>query len=298
MRLWFVLGLLLSVIAAAEQPPACEPGLVRTPATRGHCCWQGQSWNAEGATCAGAPKSCPEGMAAFEDGCIAVTVSPAPVAAPAPESASAKPTFIQLPAGSFHYGCTARDTHCFGDEKPGREVTVASFRMMETETTVAAYAKCVQAGVCSEPDDNGNCNWQSFGRQEYPVNCVDWKQATTFCGWIDARLPTAEEWEFAAKGGGARVYPWGDEPPDDKRARFGPADGSSAVGRHPAGASRHGLQDMAGNVSEWTSSNLDSTKILIRGGSWIDGPAGLRSSFRLGREPTVRDYLVGFRCAK
>ena len=118
--------------------------------------------------------------------------------------------FAWLPGGTFHFGCEPGDTECYDHEKPGRTVTVAPMKMARTEVTVSAYRKCVDSGACTVPNsDRAPCNWGKSGRENHPVNCVDHAQATSFCRWIGGRLPTAEEWEFAAKGGQSRVYPWG-----------------------------------------------------------------------------------------
>ena len=72
---------------------------------------------------------------------------------------------------------------------------------LETDVTVAAYAKCVSAGACTEPAASHRaCNWKT-DRGDHPINCVDWNQSIAFCKWLGGRLPTEQEWEYVASGG-------------------------------------------------------------------------------------------------
>ena len=128
-------------------------------------------------------------------------------------------TFVHLPGGKFHFGCELQDSDCEKDEGPTRLATVSPFWLGKTETTVAAYAKCVAAGACSAPQSSSvSCNgdWKA----NHPINCIDWNQASRFCEWIGGRLPTATEWEYAAKGGSSRIYPWGDELPESEQGEL------------------------------------------------------------------------------
>lgn len=210
--------------------------------------------------------------------------------------------FVYLPGGTCHYGCEPQDTQCESDEKPGRSVIVQPFWMGKTTVTVAAYAKCVSAGACTPPVPGCRVsNWQVGGREDHPVNCIDWNQASAFCGWIGGRLPTAAEWEYAAKGGESRIYPWGNDAPDGNRAFFGmpyPGDGTAPAESHGGGASKHGLLNMAGNVWQWTSSNYDATSKELRGGAWCNDARLLRASDRFRSLPAGTGAFVGARCVQ
>jgi formylglycine-generating enzyme required for sulfatase activity len=228
--------------------------------------------------------------------------------------------FVYLPGGTFHLGCEPQDTRCEPDERPGRPVTVAALWMGRTDVTVAAYGRCVATGACSKPkspEGATECNWAAKGREQHPINCIDWSQAMSFCRWIGGALPTAAEWEFAAKGGESRTYPWGEAPLDPRRANFcdrqclsvhhewqaadvsREADdgwaGTSPVGSYPEGATKQGLLDMAGDVWQWTSSDYDSRMKEIRGGSWAVAKL-MRASFRGSVVASSASPVIGLRC--
>ena len=203
------------------------------------------------------------------------------------------------------------------DEHPQHRVTLSAFSMHRTEVTVAAYGACVRDGRCSPPNAGDYCNWGVAGREQHPVNCVDWDQAVSFCGFAGGRLPTEAEWEYSARGTDGREYPWGNAPPDDARLRWSGVNevtGTSPVGGHPSGASPLGLEDLAGNVYEWTSDWYgpyaagDVTNPhgpasgefrAARGGGFDDDlPTRVRAAFRVAVGPEGRDSRLGFRCAR
>ncbi|HQP38685.1 MAG TPA: SUMF1/EgtB/PvdO family nonheme iron enzyme [Polyangiaceae bacterium] len=217
------------------------------------------------------------------------------------------------------------------DEKPVHQVRVSTFEMDVTEVTVGAYRACVNAGRCGQPGTERNCNWaQSSGKENHPINCVDWNQATAYCGFVGKRLPTEEEWEYAARGSSGRKYPWGDEVPGpgllnacgsecvswakanglNWSSMYPASDGwenTAPVGIYPRGDSPFGLHDMAGNVWEWTSSgysadyskNRANEGRVSRGGSWNDlDPGFVRGAIRTGVAPSTRNNTLGFRCAR
>jgi formylglycine-generating enzyme required for sulfatase activity len=200
-----------------------------------------------------------------------------------PQPGSTKPpawilgNMVEISGGTFAMGSESPEAN--DSEKPVHSVTVKSFRLDRTEVTVQAYAECVRAGACREPDAYRNqpgnyhafCNWKHpEKRLLHPINCVNFQQASAFCSWAHKRLPTEEEWEYAARGGSeGRTYPWGNEKPDQSRLnacgkecsdnlaakrflRWEPlyqtSDGwpeTSPVGSFPAGASKHGVLDLA-----------------------------------------------------
>ena len=134
-------------------------------------------------------------------------------------------------------------------------------------------------------------------------------------------MPTEAEWERAAKGLEGRNYPWGNEPPDDKRANFGNCcfiqKGSvlSPVDNFDNGKSPEGVYNLGGNVAEWVHDWYDKKYYekspyknpkgpvkgkhhVIRGGAWNSLPVYLRSTSRYGDSDAKDYYGIGCRCAK
>ncbi|MBI4705671.1 MAG: SUMF1/EgtB/PvdO family nonheme iron enzyme [Deltaproteobacteria bacterium] len=225
------------------------------------------------------------------------------VAPPPPASAggSCPAGMAFIPAGSFMMGSNGDD-----DEKPVHRVSLGGYCMDLYEVTVEGYRRCTG---CAAPHTGTYCNWGVAGRDRHPVNCVDWNQATAYCQSVGKRLPTEEEWEYAARGSEARTYPWGNTAPGSQLCwkRWESKEGTCAVGRYPAGKTPLGLFDMAGNAWEWTASrycpysskNCANESRVPRGGSWSFGGAGnVRAADRSGDAPTNCHSDIGFRCAR
>lgn len=153
-----------------------------------------------------------------------------------------------------------------------------------------------------------------FLGEDQPVVRVTWFDAVTYCHWLAElhkndpqsalhnpqftyRLPTEQEWEWAASGG-KRKYPWGDEEPDETRANYGGNVGQTTpVGAYPAGATPEGLMDMAGNVWEWMENWYDKDEDwrALRGGSWSNSSELLPCAARVGDDPDYQWSYYGFR---
>lgn len=192
-----------------------------------------------------------------------------------------------------------------------------TFTIDTNEVTVGEYALCVKSGKCKEPvafiEDRFSftsgqwCNWKLPGRERHPMNCVDWSEATAYCQAQGKRLPTREEWSWAASNGGRTLYPWGDEAPKADQIRWKSREGTAPVGTHPAGATFNGINDLAGNVFEWTSSDDELPfhpekaigKVALGGGWSNDGLKAFQSvSSRNAISADHRANHFGFRCAK
>ncbi|WP_420870704.1 formylglycine-generating enzyme family protein [Enhygromyxa salina] len=184
-----------------------------------------------------------------------------------------------------------------GGSFDGRDI--APFYLDETEVTVAAFREWERAS-----------SWTGCGvsdealRGDVPVEVV-WDRVEAYCEWRGARVPTEWEWEWAARGREeARKFPWGSEDPSCAHAivEFGcGTDEPWPVGSRPAGDSRDGLKDMAGNADEWTSGvGEDGNEIgVLRGGSYRSGAELIVFTQTSSRFPVPSgEALGGIRCAR
>ncbi len=220
---------------------------------------------------------------------------------------------VSIPEGTFTMGCNAAiDTECKPDEDPPHTVHVNAFTMDKYETTLAEYLKCVNDAKCTFP----KCAWDPCKNPDYPMACIVFTQAQSYCSYVGKRLATEAEWEYAARGTDGRKYPWGNDPLTCDRANYAECGGGpQAVGSHPSGASPFGLLDMAGNAVEFTSDlysptyyqgspndnptgPTDGTAYVGRGGGFLSEPVWQRTSARDYYEPWYSRVSMGFRCAK
>ncbi|MHC1782307.1 MAG: formylglycine-generating enzyme family protein [Anaerolineaceae bacterium] len=244
---------------------------------------------------------------------------------------------VFVPAGAFLMGSTDLEAKIMVEdgraypEIPQHTVILDGFWIDKYEVTNGMYELCVNAGWCKPPYVNHSDIYSDyFGNPEFsnfPVIWVSWYQAGDYCAWAGRRLPTEAEWEKAARGTEGEKYPWGNEPISGERANLcdincprsianpiyndGYAE-IAPVGSYPDGASPYGAMDMAGNISEWTSTLVqpypydandgredpDSTAERVwRSSPWSNGFWWLRTTVRYRSVPGYQRNVLGFRCA-
>uniref|UniRef100_A0A3Q3WQ04 Sulfatase-modifying factor enzyme-like domain-containing protein n=1 Tax=Mola mola TaxID=94237 RepID=A0A3Q3WQ04_MOLML len=245
---------------------------------------------------------------------------------------------LNIPGGKMLMGSGAADGK--GGESPGKEVKVQPLRIDKYPVTNADFREFVRAQKYkSEAETFGwSFVFQDFvsddlkskvtqriepagpgsgirERLDFPVVQVSWNDAQAFCRWKGKRLPTEEEWEWAARGGlQGRTYPWGNKFQANRsnlwQGSFPGRDtaedgyhGISPVTAFPAQNS-YGLYDMMGNTWEWTSTPFPAAgkMYVLRGASWIDTADGsanhnARVTTRMGNTPDSASDNLGFRCA-
>lgn len=254
-------------------------------------------------------------------------------------------SFRRVPAGAFPMGSGADDPDAYPEELPlTRPVLAYDFWIARFPVTAAQFRGYEQ------PESKGVRAADSNAAETCP-EVVTWHEAMAFCRWLTARLaergrqapagdpewwsgvangslvatlPSEAEWEKAARGGeGGPRFPWGDEP-DPNRANY-EATGigaASPVGCFPGGASPFGVEEMSGNVWEWTRSlwgtDEETPSFLYpydpadgredpaagndvlrvqRGGGFNSSAQSARAASRNAAAPGSRELRAGFRVA-
>lgn len=223
------------------------------------------------------------------------------------------------------------------------EVTIGQFAAFVADTGHVTLTEKINAGRRWTPEDSWileeGLSWRNpmhpeddgLSRKDHPVTQVTWHDAYAFCAWREARLPTAAEWEKAARGHDGRRFPWGNRFDPEKANSCGSmcykhgleqeAEGddgyefTAPVGSFPQGISPYGAYDMAGNVWEFVSDYYDpfyyyyspiyapkgparGTHKIVKGGSFLSASSYLRTASK-SFDPLDEAYFgVGFRCAK
>ena len=245
--------------------------------------------------------------------------SPTPIAETPlqPPQPTPVPGEVLIPAGSFLLGSPTGEGDA--DEHPQRSLVLDSYSIDAREVSVAEYRECVEAGICSssyfsDHTVKSDCSYDG-GNDALPMNCVSPHGAELYCAWRGkqsgrvSRLPTEAEWEKAARGDRGQRYSWGTG--HCKSNELGCGSGFVSA-NNSSDLSPYGVQDMGGNLSEWTLAFYDTTpkaselvagaphSFSIRGGNYANsGP--VRSADR-APIPTPQGtaganaQLVGFRC--
>ena len=144
------------------------------------------------------------------------------------------------------------------------------------------------------------------GTEKHPVVLVSYKDAVAFANWKSQqtgakyRLPTAIEWEKASRSDDGRYFPWGDLWQDNSTNWAGSKlNYTSAIASYPLSKSPYGVEDMAGNVFEFTSTfKWQGTRVVLKGCSWDDLPGFCRSAYYHTRPIKSKHILFGFRLVR
>ena len=250
------------------------------------------------------------------------------------ESAPAPP-MLQVPEGWFLMGTNQTtellfesNSHYDDTEQPQRRVWLDRYEMDRDEVSLGQYLAYLQRQQRTPSPELQRLIWHMVSVHavsdetlaRWPALYLTWAEAAQFCLAQGKRLPTEAEWEKAARGSEANLFPWGHTMPEPNLAMFGqyhvheipivaPVE-SGEQGRSP-----YGMHHMAGNAAEWVQDwfGIDYYKVMpernppgpntgrykvVRGGSWKSAPALLRTATRGGALPDQRSATVGVRCAR
>ena len=228
----------------------------------------------------------------------------------------------RLDEAAYGHGVT-RDQGWYDGERGRGAVELPAYLITRTLVTNAQYAAFIAATGHPAPDVDES-TWKSYrlihpysrtrryawadgrpppGLEEHPVVMVSHGDAAAYAAWLSAasglawRLPTALEWEKAARGADGRRFPWGDDfDPGLLNSHDAGPFATMAVGSFPAGASPFGLLDAAGQVFEWTATPRGEGRYIVKGGSWDDKGCGIcRPAARHSRPQAIKHILIGFR---
>lgn len=215
-----------------------------------------------------------------------------------------------IPGGEFVMGRDSSDVN--SAENPAHKATIGDYFMDVYEVSNEQYAEYIKSTGRKPPSSWKNGTFIK-NQEKYPVVNVNWEEAAAFCKNFGKRLPTEEEWEFAAKGKTLNLYPWGNEWIEGKANADGLTRSLTQIGRF-SGSSPYGLLDMVGNAWEWTSSDFSAYpggKIpapfagkpnlkTIRGGAFDSSKDFATVTYRIGWAATGSDNYsrTGFRCVK
>lgn len=201
----------------------------------------------------------------------------------------------------------------------GQRVTFGPLLVDVHEVSNQQYRYCVQAQQCTPPYEPASDAHFAEGNRRLPVIYVTAYDAVQFCSWLGRQLPTELEWEWIAQGPNGAPYPWGNAQP-----RLGQVnaivDGHRPTGVVPvdsaafsSGDSRDGIEQLIGNVEEWTASlasynskgevvphgnwngHAPVRSVAIAGGGYLDTAVSIPDSFTVG-DPSTDGGETGFRC--
>ncbi len=214
---------------------------------------------------------------------------------------------VPVPAGVFTMGGGKTDN-------PAHQVDLSDFWIYRTKVTNFQYAYCVAVGQCTPPSRTENPGFTDPLRGNDPVVGVDYSQATAYCAFVHARLPTEAEWEKTARGPDANIYPWGAAAPSCDLLNFESCQGKTTpVNAYPQGQSYYHAFDTEGNAFEWVadwykadyylSSPADNPRgpekgqaRSVRSSAFNSGGNQTQTYNRFYSRPADQRANLGFRC--
>ena len=247
--------------------------------------------------------------------------TPTPTSSPGTQVDPIKADMIQIPGGRFMMGW--KD----GSElqKPVHEETVNGFLMEKTEVTNAAFNEFVTtSNYKPASEEEFLAHWENGkpidGDENKPVRYVNMEDVKAFAEWrskrdnVTYRLPTEQEWEYAARNGTKdNLYPWGDKF-EQRCAHINEGNNKPVVVGTKTCPNSWGVQDLIGNVSEWTSAEpwvypgsqlepaaLTEPHFMFRGGGAYEkttGPNAITAAFRFPAQAARRSPSLGFRLVR
>lgn len=199
---------------------------------------------------------------------------------------------VLIPGGTFPFGVDKKQISLepyYIDIYP---ITNADYRKFLTETN---YRK---PEIWTKRPD--------LAADELPVTGVSWIDALQYCKWAKKSLPTAEQWEKAARGPEGFTYPWGEDAPSPEKCNYKvhPEDDGRLVPvkRYEKFKSPYGVVAMVGTVWEWTNTSYPDEEgaQILKGGSYEDpaDPAYLSALAEIWANKKEKNELIGFRCTK
>ncbi len=199
---------------------------------------------------------------------------------------NAENEMVIIPSGKFMFGFKRNDY------SKTKEVAIKTFLMDKYEVSYEKFKHCVDSGNCilKNYSVGGSCNYGNNTKNNHPINCVNWYAANEYCKWEGKRLPTEEEWKYAAKGGNVFDFSGSDNPFEVAWFKGNSARETKVIGtKKPNG---YGLYDMSGNVSEWTMN------YYIYGGNYNNYKENLYIYLNDTESPNIWSSYYGFRCVK